>query len=121
MAIPPPSPIPQVTAPALRDRIEAGEPIVLLDVREDVERGLCAIPAAGAADLHVPLGQLVDRLSEIQAATGPDRALVVYCHLGQRSQLAAAWLSRAGLPRVENLYGGIEAWSTLVDRSVPRY
>jgi rhodanese-related sulfurtransferase len=67
----------------------------------------------------VPLGSLGSRLDEL--APWRDRRIVVTCHLGGRSLRAAQALQRAGFLRVENLAGGIEAWSLTVDPSVPRY
>ncbi len=110
-----------VDAIGLKQRFDQGEPLTLLDVREDDERGYSAIPTPeGLTDLHVPLGEVRDRLEEIRAAaTG--RPLVVYCHHGQRSMVAATWLLRQGLANVENLEGGIDSWSTRVDPKVRRY
>lgn len=111
----------ELSVTALQARFAAGEPVVLLDVREDHERQFAQIPApAGFQDLHVPLGQVSTRVDEIRAAaqSGP---LVVYCHHGQRSMVAATWLHRQGISDVVNLDGGIDAWSIRVDRGVPRY
>ena len=107
---------------SLQARLTGGEPLVLLDVREDHERdhARIAVPDSGVVDLHVPLGQIPARLDEIV-----DRArglpLVVYCHHGQRSMAAATWLQRQGIGDVHNLDGGIDAWSIRVDRAVRRY
>lgn len=57
------------------------------------------------------------RLSELPR----DRAIVVHCHHGVRSMHVAEWLEAQGYARVANLHGGIDAWSTDVDSSVPRY
>ena len=105
----------------LQARIEAGESLALLDVREDDEREYAAIPPPpGVVDLHVPLGEVAARVDQIEdAARG--RTPVVYCHRGQRSMAAAAWLARRGLADVQNLEGGIEAWSRRVDPGVRRY
>jgi len=104
-----------------KTRLDGGEPFAALDVREDDERAYAAIPLPpGVADLHIPLGEVSTRLDEIEdAARG--RTLVVYCHHGQRSMAAAAWLARRGIAGVHNLEGGIDAWSTRVDRGVRRY
>ncbi|MBX6311887.1 MAG: sulfurtransferase [Isosphaeraceae bacterium] len=110
-----------LSALRLKQRFEAGEPLALLDVREDVERTLCAIPAPlGATDLHIPMGQVPARLDEIRraVATAP---LVVYCHLGQRSLWVARWLAAQGVAGIHNLSGGIDAWSEQVDPTMPRY
>lgn len=105
----------QLSVDELRERLDCGEPLILLDVREDDERAYCAIAAGG---LHVPLRQVPAELETIRAAGAP---LVVYCHHGVRSMTAAAWLAQQGIAPVYNLQGGIDAWSTRVDPSVPRY
>lgn len=105
----------------LKARLGAGEALALLDVREDDERAFAAIPLPpGTVDLHIPLGEVATRLDQIEdAARG--RSLVVYCHHGQRSMVAAAWLARRGIADVHNLEGGIDAWSRRVDPGVRRY
>ena len=114
-------PVGSLDAPGLRRRLDAGDRIVLLDVREEDERGYCAIVApATARDLHVPMGQIQARAEEVLRAsrTGP---LVVYCHHGARSLAVASWLAAQGAGPVLNLEGGIDAWSSQVDPAVPRY
>ena len=113
----------EISAFALRDRLAAGSPLALLDVREPDERAYCAIaapPGAAVVDLHCPMRQIPDRLDALRAAAS-GLPLVVYCHHGVRSLYAATWLAERGLSDVHNLDGGIEAWSVRVDRSVPRY
>lgn len=111
----------QVRPDVLKDRLDRGEPLALLDVREDDERLYCALPAPpSVADLHVPMGEIQARFDEIIAATA-GRPVVVYCHHGVRSMVVAAWLSRLGVPGIENLEGGVDAWSERVDPSFPRY
>ncbi|SIN97275.1 Rhodanese-related sulfurtransferase [Singulisphaera sp. GP187] len=117
----PMSDIGRIAAEELKIRFDRGEPFLLLDVREPVERAFCAISIpATAHDLHVPMGELPTRLEEIKTAQG-ERLLVVYCHLGVRSRQAAGWLAHQGLSGLVNLEGGIEAWSVDVDPDVPRY
>ena len=101
--------------------LDAGTPLVVLDVREDHERAYARIAVpAGVADLHIPLGQIPPRVDEIEdLARG--RPLVVVCHHGQRSMVAATWLARRGVGDVHNLDGGIHAWSIRVDPAVPQY
>ncbi len=102
-------------------RLDRGEAVAVLDVREDHERAYAAIPLGGnAIDLHIPLNQIPMRLGEIVAARA-DAPLVVYCHHGVRSAAAADWLARQGIGDVANLEGGIDAWSRRVDRAVRRY
>ena len=94
---------------ALRER---GEDFVLLDVREPYELAIARI--AGSVD--VPLGVLPLRANELDAK----RRVVVMCHHGARSFMAAQWLAAHGFDSVVNLEGGIHAWAD-ADPSVPRY
>ena len=86
---------------------------LLVDVREAWEFALCRIEDS----LHVPLGELSARLSELPT----DRDLVLICHHGSRSQHAALMLMRQGFAGVHNLRGGVEAWALEVDPAVSRY
>ena len=79
---------------------------------------LLALVCAGGA-LLVPLGALASRLDEL--AAWKDRPIVVHCHHGGRSARAVELLAQRGFTRVENLKGGIDAWSLAIDPSVPRY
>jgi rhodanese-related sulfurtransferase len=105
----------------LKSRIDAGERLALLDVREPDERAYAAIaPSSNLVDLFIPLGELTARWEDVRdAASG--LPVVVYCHHGTRSLMAATWLERQGLGDVANLEGGIDAWSRWVDRGVKRY
>lgn len=113
--------VPEMSAANLKDRLDRGESLAVLDVREDHERDHAAIPLPPTArNLHIPMGEVASRYEEI-AALASNRPLVVYCHHGIRSMVAATWLSRRGIGAVHNLDGGIDAWSRRVDRGVPRY
>ena len=67
----------------------------------------------------IPLGQLEDRIGEL--AEWKPRPIVVHCHHGMRSRRACEILQAHGFEKVENMAGGIEAWSLTVDPDVPRY
>jgi rhodanese-related sulfurtransferase len=110
-------PVPEMPVAELKRRIDRGDPLVLLDVREPDERAYCAIAAGG---LHVPLREVPGRLAAIRAAAA-STPLVVYCHHGARSMMAAAWLAAQGIGPVYNLDAGIDAWSVKIDPAVPRY
>src|SRR4051812_5904162 len=111
----------RMTVDELKDRLDRGAAVAVLDVREDAERAVCAIPLPPTAtDLHVPMGQVAARLRALRAAAEA-APLVVYCHLGVRSMTVAHWLSGHGVRGVHNLEGGIDAWSERVDPSLPRY
>jgi adenylyltransferase/sulfurtransferase len=93
----------------------AGEPLYLLDVRQPWEHDIAALPGS----VLVPLGELPQRAEELDPP--PGALIVAYCHHGVRSLNAAALLERMGYERVVSLAGGIDAWSLVVDPSVPRY
>ncbi len=113
--------VPQLSAGELKGRLDRGESVVVLDVREDHEREQCAIPTPpNAINLHVPMGKIPARLEELRAEVGGS-PLVIYCHLGMRSMTVASWLVKRGLHDVHNLEGGIDAWSVAVDPDLPRY
>jgi molybdopterin/thiamine biosynthesis adenylyltransferase/rhodanese-related sulfurtransferase len=105
----------EVTAAEAAARRQRGEEFLLLDVREPAEFETARIEGS----LLLPLGQIAARLHEI--AEWRDRPVVVHCHHGGRSAKACEILMASGFGRVENLAGGIEAWSVTVDSSVPRY
>ena len=97
----------------LRDRLAGPTPPVLLDVRDDWEVAIGALPGA----VHIPMTDLPGRWRELPR----DREVVVYCHAGVRSARAAHWLRTQGLRRVASLDGGTDAWSAVVDPTLPRY
>jgi molybdopterin/thiamine biosynthesis adenylyltransferase/rhodanese-related sulfurtransferase/proteasome lid subunit RPN8/RPN11 len=97
----------------LKARIDRGDRLVLLDVREPLEHQMCRLPDS----ILLPLGELAQRSGELD----PADEIVVYCRVGVRSATAVEFLKRSGFSRVWNLAGGILAWSDKVDPSVPRY
>jgi rhodanese-related sulfurtransferase len=99
-------------------RFVAAEPTaLLLDVREPWEVALASIRLPGTPALDIPMNQVPGRLAEIDAA----QPVVCICHHGMRSAQVVAFLLQRGYPRVYNLAGGIDAWSSHVDPAVPRY
>lgn len=105
--------VPEILPGELAERLQRGEALHLLDVREDVEGQISRIPGAQV----IPLMQLPTRLGEVER-TG---ALVVYCRSGVRSAQAAEQLMEAGFNNVFSLRGGINAWVREVDPSQPVY
>jgi molybdopterin/thiamine biosynthesis adenylyltransferase/rhodanese-related sulfurtransferase len=104
--------IPQITPKELKQRLDAGEDIFVLDVREPHEYQIVNIGAP-----LIPLGELPNRINELD----PDREIVVHCKSGGRSQKAAEFLQKSGFRNVANLAGGITAWATDVDPKLPKY
>ncbi len=102
-----------IEAGQLAERLQQGEDVHLLDVREPHE---LEISRLDGADL-IPLGQLAARLSELDSAD----EMVVFCKAGTRSTRALELLASAGFRKVKNLKGGINAWAREVDPSLPIY
>ena len=105
----------QIHPTAVKAKLDAGEPLLLVDVRQPEEYAICRI----AGGVLIPLGELAGRAGEVNPPAGA--TVVVYCHHGMRSLSGAEVLTQAGVPNVVSLAGGIEAWSVLVDPTVPRY
>jgi molybdopterin/thiamine biosynthesis adenylyltransferase/rhodanese-related sulfurtransferase len=103
----------EIGARELHARMERGEDVALVDVREPHEAAIARI--AGA--VLIPLRTLPDRVAELDRG----REIVLLCHHGQRSQRALELLRQSGFGRLKNLRGGIDAWSREVDPAVPRY
>lgn len=99
----------------LANKLAAGEPVYLVDVREHWEHEHCRLPDS----VLLPLGEISERLDEVEPPAGS--TIVVYCHHGVRSLSGAAILEMNGFPEAYSLTGGIEAWSLLIDPKVPRY
>lgn len=97
----------------LKDRLDRGDDIFLLDVRETWEHHTARIEGG----YLIPLGELIERIQELMA----EEEIVVICHHGVRSFRGAQLLKESGFDKVHNLVGGIDAWSQLVDANVPRY
>ncbi len=106
---------PEVSAAEVRAARERGEEFLLLDVREQAEWDTSHIEGARL----LPLSELEARLEELADWRG--RRVVVHCHHGVRSARACELLRAGGFTDVNNLTGGIEAWSLTVDPEVPRY
>jgi sulfur-carrier protein adenylyltransferase/sulfurtransferase len=104
--------IPQISVTDFKRKLDAGEDIYLLDVREPHEYQI-----ANLGGHLVPLGDLPARVRELD----PSREIVVHCKMGGRSQKAAEFLQQSGFRNIQNLAGGIQAWSEQVDPKVPRY
>ena len=106
-------------ATELKARLEAGEPLQLVDVREPME---LACAAMAEPVIHLPLSQSEEWIGRLDSLLDRERDLVVLCHAGIRSWQFGCWLMEVhGYERVWNLHGGIEAWSIEADPSVPRY
>lgn len=96
------------------DRLrKGGESPLLLDVREAVEVGICAIPES----LHIPMGSLPSRVGELPK----HQDIIVVCHHGGRSAQVTMWLRSQGFSRATNLSGGVDAWARRIDPNMKVY
>jgi rhodanese-related sulfurtransferase len=104
--------IPEITPTEFVSRRDRGEPLTLLDVREDWELTVASVPGI----VHIPMGQVADRLNELDRS----KEIVVLCRSGRRSLEVAKFLQQNGFKSV-NLAGGILAWSRELDATIPTY
>jgi molybdopterin/thiamine biosynthesis adenylyltransferase/rhodanese-related sulfurtransferase len=104
--------IPEIQPQELKRRLDSGDDIFVLDVREPHEYQICNI-----GGYLIPLGDLPKRVNELDTS----REIVAHCKGGVRSAKAVDFLQNAGFRKVKNLTGGILAWSETVDPKVPRY
>jgi len=104
--------VPEIMPRELKARLDRGEDLFILDVREPHEYQICNLRG------HlIPLGELPRRVHELDSS----REIVAHCRSGKRSAEAVDFLRKAGFRKILNLKGGILAWSDEVDRSVPKY
>jgi rhodanese-related sulfurtransferase len=104
----------EISPELVREIIDGGEEaLILLDVRDDWEWERAHIESA----IHIPLDQLSGRIEDLDR----NQEIVAYCHVGERSIDACLVLWDAGFRKIRSMIGGIEAWSELVDPTVPRY
>ena len=104
--------VPEITPRELKTRLDRGDDLFILDVREPHEYQICNINGT-----LIPLGDLSRRVSELDSS----REIVAHCRSGARSAQAVDFLRKAGFRKIWNLKGGILAWSDEVDSSVPKY
>jgi adenylyltransferase/sulfurtransferase len=104
--------IAEITPRDLKARLDRGDDLFILDVREPHEYQICNINGK-----LIPLGDLPRRVSELDSS----REIVAHCRSGKRSADAIAFLQQAGFKKLLNLKGGILAWADDVDPSMPKY
>jgi adenylyltransferase/sulfurtransferase len=104
--------VPEISPKELKARLDHGDDLFILDVREPHEFQICNLKG------HlIPLGELPRRVHELDSS----REIVAHCRSGKRSAEAVDFLRKAGFKKILNLTGGILAWSDQVDPSVPKY
>lgn len=104
----------EITVTELKAKMDAGEDIELIDVRQPDEWATAKIEGAKL----IPLGEIMQRMGEIDAS----KEIIVHCKMGGRSARAIQALEQSGFKgEMSNLVGGITAWSDEIDPSVPKY
>ena len=104
--------IPEIQVDELKRRLDAGEDLFVLDVREPHEYQICNI-----GGYLIPLNDLPKRVNELDSS----REIVAHCKMGGRSAKAVQFLRQAGFQKVSNLKGGILAWADRIDPKMPKY
>jgi adenylyltransferase/sulfurtransferase len=105
----------EVTPLQLKQRLDSGERVTIIDVREPHEWQIANLENYGSR--LIPLGQFAGRINELN----PEEEIVVHCKMGGRSAKAYDAMKKAGFTKIKNLKGGILAWSDQVDQSLPKY
>ena len=103
----------QLTPQQVQDGLQKQPAPLLLDVREEDEVRLCALPGS----LHIPMNLIPLRHNELP----DDVPIIVYCHHGIRSLNVARYLAHVGFENMANLQGGIDAWARQIDPTMARY
>lgn len=103
----------EITPKEVKERLERGEKLLLVDVREPHEHALCRIEGA----LLIPMGTIPANLQKLDV----DDDVVCFCHRGMRSLDVANWLRSRGVSGAKSMSGGIDRWSMEIDPNVPRY
>jgi adenylyltransferase/sulfurtransferase len=106
----------ETTAKDVKRRVDAGETLLLIDVREPFEHQIARI---GDSEL-IPMNTVPAALQQIERKSD-DGALIVFCHHGMRSLSVVNWLRQQGVANCQSMSGGIDSWSADIDPAVPRY
>ena len=107
--------IPEIDVRELKRRLDQGDPLTLIDVREPGEWDIGNLEPYGAK--LIPMGELEQRMAEID----PADEVVLYCRSGARSGRVLEYMRGQGYDRLWNLKGGMLAWSDQIDPSIPKY
>ncbi len=105
---------PEITVQTFSTLRQQPNPPILLDVREPWEYQTASIPDS----VLIPMGEIPSR---VHTELDPDQPIVVVCHHGARSLNVTMWLRNQGFDHVQSLAGGIDAWSAVIDPTIPRY
>lgn len=105
--------LPEITPSELKQKLDENESVLLLDVREPSEYNIVHLEDAQL----IPLNTLPHHIDNLPT----DQEIIVYCHHGQRSFYATAYLHQNGFTEAKNLIGGIDQWTVEIDPTLRRY
>jgi rhodanese-related sulfurtransferase len=103
----------EITPQEVKSRLDRGDNLLLVDVREPWEHAQCRIEGAEL----IPMGSIPANLQKLDS----DEDVIFYCHHGMRSLDVANWLRTQGVAHAKSMAGGIDRWSAEIDPKVPRY
>ena len=106
----------EISVEDVRLQVARGESVALIDVREPAEYALARLDGATL----IPMATVPQRLPFLEGLSD-EKMLIVFCHHGVRSLHVVNWLRGQGIENAQSMQGGIDAWSRLIDPSVPRY
>lgn len=106
----------EITPQEIKARLDAGDKLSLIDVREPLEFQQASIEGA----VLIPMRSVPAELQRLEAQAD-EATLIVYCHHGVRSLNVVNWLREQGVAACQSMAGGIDRWSREIDPSVPRY
>ena len=106
----------EISAREVKQLIDSGKTVHLIDVREPNEFAICKIEGAALIPMRTVPGELQDI-----AAKAEEAPVIIFCHHGMRSLNVVNWLREQGVANCASMSGGIDAWSAMIDPSVPRY
>lgn len=106
----------EITPAEVRRRLDSGDAVFLIDVRQPEEHAICRIEGAEL----IPMNTVPAALQDLEGK-GDEGTIVVFCHHGMRSLNVVNWLRGQGVTECTSMAGGIDRWSVEIDPSVPRY
>lgn len=106
----------EITPREVKEKLDAGERLQLIDVREPFEHQICHVEEARL----IPMNSIPAHLQQLDGLA-EEATLVFFCHHGMRSLSVVNWLRQQGVEACQSMRGGIDLWSTEVDPTVPRY
>ncbi len=103
----------EISVTELKEKLDSGDKLQLVDVRETWELEICQITGVK----NLPMSEIANRAQDVEKNV----ETIVICHHGGRSMQVAMWLEQQGFGEMTNLAGGMDAWAAVIDPSMDRY